>query len=217
MSSFPAIASSEALFSRSSLTARPSPVPAEAGIYAWFFRKPLPGVDVSGCYQLDGYTLLYIGISPKEPSRDGFRTSRSNLRQRLRTHIGGNAEGSTLRKTLGCLLAPETGFPLRRVGTGRRLTFTNPGERALDAWMDENAFVTWQVTAAPWNLERQILSSGLPLPLNIRDNPCEAHVNAVRAIRGAAVSAALELPIVADSGGPRRLAASASKSNEQLS
>jgi hypothetical protein len=35
------------------------------------------------------------------------------LRQRLQTQYAGNAEGSTLRKTLGCLLADELGIELR--------------------------------------------------------------------------------------------------------
>lgn len=149
--------------------------------------------------------MLYIGISPREPPANGRPASRSTLRKRLQTHFRGNAEGSTLRKTLGCLLATETGFPLRRVGSGIRQTFTNPGEQALDDWMAENSFVTWRVCDQPWELEREILSSGVPLPLNIRDNPCEAHTAVVKAARRAAVTAALCSPIVEDSGGPRRL------------
>jgi hypothetical protein len=148
-------------------------------------------------------TLLYVGISPKEPPANGRAASQSTLRKRLQTHYRGNAEGSTLRKTLGCLLAQQTGFPLRRVGSGNRQTFTNPGEQALDTWMSENAFVAWHACDRPWELEREILASGLPLPLNIRDNPCEAHTAVVRAVRRAAVAAALDEPIVTDSGGAR--------------
>ncbi len=46
------------------------------------------------------------------------------------THYAGNAEGSTLRKTLGCLLADELGIELRRVGSGTRKTFVD-GEHRL--------------------------------------------------------------------------------------
>ena len=53
----------------------------------------------------------------------GDLSSQQTLRQRLRTHYAGNAEGSTLRKTLGCLLAEELGIQLRRVGSGNRKTF----------------------------------------------------------------------------------------------
>lgn len=204
-SGFPRVDSSADLYSRSQVLSRPSPVPQEPGMYAWYFRQAPRGVDVTGCHVVDGLTLLYVGISPKEPPANGAAPSRSTLRKRLQTHLRGNAEGSTLRKTLGCLLAPETGFPLRRVGSGNRLTFTNPGERLLDEWMEHNAFVAWRSSHEPWILERSILGSGLPLPLNIRDNPCLAHTDFVRGVRRDAVAAALELPIIGDNGGPRRL------------
>lgn len=201
---FPFAAHTSELRSRDEVLSRPSPVPSEPGVYAWFFKRVPRQIDVTGCYSTDGMTLLYVGISPKEPPTNGSGASRSTLRMRLQTHYRGNAEGSTLRKTLGCLLASETGFPLRRVGSGQRQTFTNPGEQALDAWMRENAYVTWHSCDRPWAVEREILASGLPLPLNIRDNPCEAHKFVVRAVRRRAVAAALEAPIVTDNGGLRR-------------
>lgn len=201
---FPLIGSSQYLKGRSEVLGRPSPVPAKPGVYAWYFGRIPPGVDVTGCHQVEGLTLLYIGISPKEPSANGRPPSRSTLRRRLQTHFSGNAEGSTLRKTLGCLLAPETGFPLRRVGSGARLTFTNPGEQALDDWLNDHALVAWSVCEQPWKLERDILASGLPLPLNIMDNPSQVHTMIVKAARRMAVADARMLPVVTDNGGPRR-------------
>lgn len=200
--SFPLVEQA-ALFSRDDVLSRPSPVPRKPGVYAWYFRRIPARVDATGCHSVGAMSLLYVGISPKEPPRNGGRASQSTLRKRLQTHYRGNAEGSTLRKTLGCLLASETGFSLRRVGTGSRQTFTNPGEQALDAWMRENAFVTWLACDRPWEVERAILRSGPPLPLNIRDNPCEAHTALVKAVRREAVATALQLPIVSDSGGLR--------------
>ncbi|WP_374120389.1 GIY-YIG nuclease family protein [Mesorhizobium onobrychidis] len=55
-------------------------------------------------------------MSPKAPPLNGARPSSQNVRSRLRTHYSGNAAGSTLRRTLGCLLAAELGIELRRVG-----------------------------------------------------------------------------------------------------
>ncbi|WP_342450467.1 GIY-YIG nuclease family protein [Acinetobacter nosocomialis] len=52
------------------------------------------------------YTLLYAGISPDKKTKPN---SKSNLRIRLKTHFAGNAEGSTLRRTLGILLAEMSG------------------------------------------------------------------------------------------------------------
>lgn len=77
--------------------------------------KRSSGVPTEGCITQNGYTLLYVGISP---DKKGKPNSRANLRQRIKTHYSGNAEGSTLRRTLGVLLATEQ-FPLRRVGSGK--------------------------------------------------------------------------------------------------
>ncbi len=106
---FPHVIRATDLMSRADVLARPSPCPAVAGLYGWYFREIPPGVDVDGCHSVEGLTLLYVGISPKQPPANGREPSRSTLRRRLQTHYAGNAEGSTLRKTLGCLLAEETG------------------------------------------------------------------------------------------------------------
>jgi hypothetical protein len=126
------------------------------------------------------------------------------LRKRLWTHYAGNAAGSTLRLTLGCLLAAQLGFQLRRVGSGRRYTFTNPGEQLLDEWMAEHAFVVWLEVDRPWEAETMVLSSGLRLPLNLAGNPCADM--AIREIRRTGRRQADLLEVVAGSGGPRRRA-----------
>ena len=84
-------------------------------MYAWYFTSTPPEVPTSYCHRWDGGTLLYVGISPKVPRRDGGRLSRQNLRRRIRYHYRGNAAGSTLWMTLGCLLAAELGIELRLV------------------------------------------------------------------------------------------------------
>ena len=152
---------------------------------------------------MDGRALLYVGISPKAPSRNG-PASRSTLRKRIRTHYRGNAEGSTLRRTLGCLLTSTLNIKLRRVGSGTRYTFTNRGEQVLDQWMDQHAFVTWIEAKAPWEIEKKLLSSGLSLPLNVDGNPSQDAVAIVCAARLKARRVADELDIVSDNGGPRR-------------
>jgi hypothetical protein len=90
------------------------------------------------------------------------------------------------------------------VGSGGRYTFTNPGEQALDAWMDRHAFVTWVETEAPWNIEKKLLSSGLSLPLNIDGNASQEAAALLEAARSKARCLANELDIVVDNGGPRR-------------
>lgn len=201
--SFPRVGFEE-LMSRAEVLSRPSPVPQAGGVYAWYFDEVPPGLDASACYVIDGWTLLYVGISPKEPPTNGRAPSTSTLRKRLQTHFAGNAAGSTLRLTLGCLLAKGLDANLRRVGSGARYTLTNPGEQRLDAWMAEHARVAWRAVAEPWRLERDILRSGTSLPLNIRDNPNLAHIAVVQAARSAARREADLLSILTDSGGPRR-------------
>jgi len=67
--------------------------------------------------------LLYKGISPKRPPANGRSPTSQALRDRIKYHYSGNAAGSTLRKTLGVLISEELGIELRRVGSGKRITF----------------------------------------------------------------------------------------------
>jgi hypothetical protein len=80
----------------------------------------------------------------------------------------GSAEGSTLRLSLGCLLADHLGIELRPVGNSKRLTFST-GEAPLSQWLEENARVTWHVCERPWELEEELIST-FNLPLNLDMN-----------------------------------------------
>jgi hypothetical protein len=138
----------EKLFNQQAILSRPCPIPSKPGVYAWFFRVVPDSVpSLEGCVKYNGLWLLYIGISPKRPPRIG-NPSRQTLRTRIRYHYRGNTEGSTLRLTLGCLLADHLGLELRRVGSGKRMTFTKSGESILSNWMARNAFVAWEVQCA---------------------------------------------------------------------
>ena len=120
------------LYSAADCLCRPSPVPKSPGVYAWYFDAP-PGVSVEGCHCALGHTLLYVGIAPKETKDQTTKPSVRTLRHRMRDHYGGNAEGSTLRLTLGCLLSDNLNIKLRRVGSGKRHTSatTSAGLRLL--------------------------------------------------------------------------------------
>ena len=166
MAHFESLTSPSHLYTRAEVLSKPSPVPSASGVYAWFFKE-IPGiVPTDGCVTKDGLTLLYVGISPKNES------SSQNIRKRIKSHYQGNAEGSTLRLTLGVLLAGKSGFPLRRVGSGKRMTLTHVGEQWLDTWMQGNALVCWIEHPDPCAMEKEILQA-LSLPLNLQDN--QAH------------------------------------------
>lgn len=154
------------LWSRDEVMCSPSPVPAISGVYFWWFKGIPSAVPLEGCLTMNGYTLLYVGISP---DKKGKPNSRSNLKTRIKTHYSGNAEGSTLRKTLGVLLSTESNFPLRRVGSGKRITLTHSGEQWLDEWMGNNAKVHWVPHSEPWVLEEHLICN-FSLPLNIQGN-----------------------------------------------
>jgi hypothetical protein len=186
------------LYSRPAVLSKPSPVPAERGLYAWFFKE-IPGITpTGGCIVKDDLTLLYVGISPKN------ETSKGNLRKRITFHYRGNAEGSTLRQTLGVLLTDKSDYPLRRVGSGKRLTFTHLGEQWLDAWMEENAFVSWVPHPSPWQIEREIFES-VSLPLNIQDNQHHPFTKTLSDMRREAKRIARETPIANEDNQQRQM------------
>ena len=159
-------------------------VPRVAGVYGWYFRQIPPAVPADGCIVNHGRTLLYGGIAPKEPPKIGKPASSQTLWHRIRYHMRGNAYGSTLRLTLGCLLSDQLGIELRRVGSGKRMTFA-AGEAKLSAWMDENASVCWIETAKPWVIEAQFIAS-VCLPLNLDQNRSHAFHATLSTLRRAA-------------------------------
>jgi hypothetical protein len=171
-------------------------VPKGPGLYGWFFQQTPPGVPLQNCLFRDGMPLLYIGIAPKAPWMSGTiqKESTQSLRHRIRYHYRGNAEGSTLRLTLGCLLAFQLGLELRRVGSGRRMTF-GLGEAKLSQWMASHAYVTWFEHVTPWEPEAQIISN-LSLPLNLAGNGAHPYWLDLRNIRAAARNRAKALPIL---------------------
>lgn len=158
----------EHLWSRSQVRSRPCPVPRVAGVYAWYFLRAPTDLVTEDCHKARGAALLYVGISPKPPPANGSPPSRQTLCGRVRYHFNGNAAGSTLRLTLGCLLAESLGIELRRVGSGQRRTFADD-EHRLSEWMDRNARVCWMPVEQPWKIEEQLISR-LSLPLNLRGN-----------------------------------------------
>lgn len=185
---------SKRVMTRGDVLSRPSPVPTQPGVYAWYFDVPPPGVLTEGTHQTEHGYLLYIGISPKEPPRNGKPPSMQNLRTRIRYHYCGNAAGSTLRLTLGCLLTNELGVQLRRVGSGGRFTFST-GETAISDWMAEHARVSWFVDTEPWLIESKLISE-LVLPLNLDQNKHSGFHAELTAVRKGQRQSALTLPVL---------------------
>ena len=172
----------EKLWSRKEVLANPSPVPREPGVYAWFFRSVPPNVPAEDCLEAHGHKLLYVGIAPKPPPKNGRPPSTQRLWDRVRNHYRGNAGGSTLRLSLGCLLSEQLGIALQRVGSGKRVTFGKEGEDRLSQWLQGNAFVSWVIDPEPWKLEERLIAD-LSLPLNLdqnRDHPFHPMLSEIR-------------------------------------
>jgi hypothetical protein len=164
------------------------------GIYAWYFREIPPHIETDSCISFENLHLLYVGISPSTPPKNGKPPSGQTIYDRIRNHYKGNAKGSTLRLTLGCLLSEKLNIELRRIGTGDRMTF-GAGEKTLSEWMGENAFVTWIHHDGPWILEEQLIRE-LFLPLNLEMNQHNTNYPIVSGVRGKAKAKARNLPIV---------------------
>jgi hypothetical protein len=189
----PELLQPQRLYSRAEVLTRPSAIPKTAGAYAWYFRDIPDGVPIEGCVRHRNLTLLYTGIAPKPPPKSGGIGSKQTLCHRIRYHFRGNAAGSTLRLTLGCLLSRRLGIALRRVGSGDRFTFA-AGEALLSEWMGNNAFVAYVPTAVPWSIERTLVTE-ISLPLNLDMNPHPFRL-ILSDIRKKARDEARQLPIV---------------------
>jgi hypothetical protein len=174
------------IYSRSEVLTRPSPVPERPGVYGWYFRGIPDAIEASGCSEVNGLRLMYVGIAPRRATG-----SRATLRSRLVSHYRGNAEGSTLRLTLGCLL----GLQLRRVGGGTVMTF-GPAEVDLSEWMADNAFVAWIEDPKPWLVESNLIAN-FDLPLNLDQNAAHPAHASLSQLRQDARRRALMLPISA--------------------
>ena len=176
------------LYSWSDLKGSGSIPPASPGVYAWWFNGIPASVPTEGCVRRGGRYLLYIGIAP---SRLG---GAETLRSRIRYHFTGNAEGSTLRLTLGCLLGSKLGTVLRRIGSSGRRTFVD-AEATLTAWMLDNAAVVWRTVPTPWVVETQLMSR-LSLPLNLDQNNTHPFAAKLKALRSEARRRADRLPVL---------------------
>jgi hypothetical protein len=135
-------------------------------------------VPTGACEKADGAPLVYVGIAPSRPG------TRDNLKKRLRQHFSGNAEGSTLRLTLGCILSESLGIELRATGSSGRLTF-GTGEGSLSEWMREHARVAFVTCEEPWKVEEELIQN-LDLPLNLRGNERNLFHPTLKAIRSEA-------------------------------
>ena len=96
---------------------------------------------------------------------------RGDLRRRLRSnHLGKHSTGSsTLRRTLGKLLADELG--LVKQNKNDRYWFGEDGEKKLRDWMCDHAKIAFQLDPNPREIETALIARfGKLLALNKEGN-----------------------------------------------
>ena len=148
--------------------------PTSSGVYAWYFdkqlfKKLLPKIPdvycpeyVKGWIFKKRWKLLYIGKG-------------INLKRRiLDYHFCGNADVSSLRMSLGCLLVKKLKICLWKRPRPKEgeygYTFGDEGEEKLSKWMAKNAKVAWSESPNYEKLERQAIIEYSPV-LNTEGNP----------------------------------------------
>lgn len=138
------------------------PVPKEPGIYAFYFSEEITKMTYGCELEYGDYTLLYLGIAPTKYS------SSSNIRKRIRQHYTGNIQGSTLRKTLACLINEEK--PLQfRDPQEKRPKLKDNSRKELNRWITEYSRITWYPVEKPWSYESRLILELKP-PLNLECN-----------------------------------------------
>jgi len=145
------------------LAACPDQVPDECGVYAILISRAhelitrldaLNGRLHTGVH-LGSRTVIYLG-----------GTSRS-LRTRIGDHLEGDARVSTLRMTLGALLAGQ--LRLKAIGSpGHSYFHFGSGEKVLSAWMHTHLDVAFKTTGRYRETELSLIRELMPA-LNISD------------------------------------------------
>jgi len=137
--------------------------PRNCGIYGWYFCPSPPNIYDNNCPRYtegwifkNHWKLLYIGIS-------------NNLKRRIFDyHFEGSADVSSLRESLGCLLANELKIYLWV--DDHSYTFGKKGEDKLSKWMAKHARVAWIEHNDYEEIEKRAIIRYKP-PLNTDENP----------------------------------------------
>ena len=141
----------------------PAQIADGGGVYGIFFDSGQLLLEKAGYlefdggfpYSRDGYDLLYVGATG------------GTLRHRAIQHLVGNSRTSSLRMTVGAILADE--LILDPVADGSHCYFDfGDGEARLSAWLTSYTKVAVVPCDAPFVEELALLRT-VPLPLNISE------------------------------------------------
>ncbi len=140
--------------------------PNKPGIYSICLRDaadPPPHCGQVTFTNFKRLRVLYVGIAGTEG------TKRASLRARAYfNHFGGNAGGSTVRKSLGVLFGYKQ-IPRDRDPTTGKTKFSARDESALSNWMRTSLVVFFAQQSRPWEFEDALIARFNP-PLNLDKN-----------------------------------------------
>lgn len=149
-------------------------VPDTSGVYALFWIQPdaTPlGTDCGQAGDIEAIELmpLYIGAS------------KDSLRVRIKRHIMGDTRGSTLRASLGMILAERLDLQIVQIPTKRY--FCIEPEQRLSDWIVLNTIVGYFETNDPFELEKAMLavSAGKLNISGCQPNEISGHLKLLRA------------------------------------
>ena len=169
-------------------------IPDEPGAYALFFDSGTCLLERSGYLDFDkayppsfdGFDLLYVGATM------------DSLRRRAMQHVVGDSRTSSLRMTVGALLAGD--LDLDPVGDGSRTYFNfGDGERRLTQWLCAHTRVAVHPCSQPFTIEKWLLRE-YAIPLNLSErkrHPFSKYLMALRAVYAGRPISALKNPLVA--------------------
>ncbi|MCE9614859.1 MAG: hypothetical protein K8T26_11320 [Lentisphaerae bacterium] len=161
-------------------------VPDANGIYFWFFRdleELLPEALLRGLVQAavprsGDHWCCYVGLAAGQ-------TIHTRI---LEKHLGDNAHVSTLRHTIGSLLATVHGVTRESnpVGGFWAIAPSFSIENRITKFLLANGKLSWQVTNTSAATEKEVLANqNFVLPLN---NQCHGHNPIRRLIRNIRVT-----------------------------
>lgn len=161
------------------LSSSPSILPDSPGIYLLCLRNgsKFPEVEEKPFIpKVNNFDLLYIGISNLSiRSRD------------YRQHFSGNAGGSTLRKSLGCLFGYKQ-IPRDKNEDSNKTKFSYEDESNLSVWMKNNLLLFYTALDNPDAIETELIRQYDP-PLNlskassIQNQPFRSYLSKLRSQR----------------------------------
>ena len=165
--------------SSATLANNPLLISDDPGFYAVFFDSGTCLLEGSGYLDFDqayppaveGFDLLYVGATL------------DSLRRRALQHVVGDSRSSSLRMTVGALLAND--LDLEPVGDGSRTYFNfGDGERRLTSWLCAHTRVAVHPSSQPFVLEKALLREHF-IPFNLSErkrHPFSKYLMALRAV-----------------------------------